>query len=327
MTDQYADYEALRPLGEATHVPDDQLASSSGEPRRQRSGGVDAGYPDDPTEGETECDSCGASIPAGQSKCRFCLTNHLEAADDQDTSTAEQTLLHIIHIVVEASTFYGAVGKGSAAATLLAKGDDDPELDDCKLIYDLDEEPAPQLVDQWPSLPSATRVTSECGNQLLAAARERTAWTETTQSRHDGEHATFLYDETGARFAPKLVLQAFVRMQTTTSGWCQRLRSKNPLTRPIPNSHDASAQTELTSSVESVIGRLSIDSASSRLSPMTSGPGSQCGAVSGAARHATGPNPKPVSKDDVKLTNNPGLGSELLVNRSQLATTRRYLTC
>ena len=34
MTDQYADYEALRPLGEATHVPDDQLASSSGEPRR-----------------------------------------------------------------------------------------------------------------------------------------------------------------------------------------------------------------------------------------------------------------------------------------------------
>jgi hypothetical protein len=198
MTDQYADYKALRPLGEATHVPDDQLASSSGEPRRQRSGGVDAGYPDDPTAGETECDSCGTSIPAGQSKCRFCLTNHLEAADDQNTLTAERTLLHIIHIVVEASTFYGAVGKGSAAATLLAKADDDPVVDDCKLIYDLDEEPAPQLVDQWPSLPSATRVTSECGNQLLAAARERTAWTETTQSCHDGEHTTFLYEETGS---------------------------------------------------------------------------------------------------------------------------------
>ena len=198
MTDQYADYEALRPLGEATHVPDDQLTSNSGEPRRQRSGGVDAGYPDGPTADATECDSCGASIPAGQSKCRFCLTNHLEGADDQDTSTAECTLLHVVQLLVEASTFYGAVAKGSAAATLLAKGDDDPELDDCKLIYDLGEEPAPQLVDQWPSLPSATRVTSECGNQLLAAARERTAWTETTQSRHDGEHATFLYDETGS---------------------------------------------------------------------------------------------------------------------------------
>lgn len=198
MTDQYADYEALRPLGEATHVPDDQLASSSGELRRQRSGGVDAGYPDDPTAAATECDSCGASIPAGQSKCRFCLTNHLEAADEQGTSNAERTLLHVIQLLVEASTFYGAVAKGSAAATLLARADDDPVVDDCKLIYDLDEEPAPQLVDQWPSLPSATRVTSECGNQLLAAARERTAWTETTQPRHDGEHTTFLYEETGS---------------------------------------------------------------------------------------------------------------------------------
>jgi len=203
MTDQYADYEALRPLGEATHVPDDQLASSSGEPRRQRSGGVDTDYPDDPTADETECDSCGASIPAGQSKCRFCLTNHLEAADGQDTSTAETTLLHVIHIIVEASTFYGAVGKGSAAATLLAKADDDPGVDDCKLIYDLDEEPAPQLVDQWPLLPSATRVTSECGTQLLASARNQTSPTETTQSRHDGEHATFLYDETGSAVRTK----------------------------------------------------------------------------------------------------------------------------
>ncbi|WP_115864279.1 biosurfactant protein 1 [Halorussus litoreus] len=198
MTNQYADYEALRPLGEATHVPDDQLASSSGQPRRQRSGGVDTDYPDGPTADESECASCGASIPTDQSKCRFCLTNHLEGADDQDTSTAETTHRHVIQLLVEASTFYGAVGKGSAAATLLAKGDDDPVVDDCKLIYDLDEEPAPQLVDQWTSFPSATRITSECGNQLLAAARERTAWTETTQSRHDGEHATFLYDETGS---------------------------------------------------------------------------------------------------------------------------------
>ena len=107
----------------------------------------------------------------------------------------------------------------------------------------------------------------------------------------------------GARFAPKLVLQAYVRTQTTTSGWCQRLRSRNPLTRPIPNSHDASAQTELTSSVGSVIGKLSIDSTNSRLSPTTSGPGSPCGSVSGADHSAMDPNPKPVSRDGVSLTN------------------------
>ena len=69
MTDRCADYEALRPIGEATHVPDDQL-TNGGEPRRQRTGDVDAGYPNDPTAAATECESCRASIPTGQSKCR-----------------------------------------------------------------------------------------------------------------------------------------------------------------------------------------------------------------------------------------------------------------
>jgi ribosomal protein S14 len=199
MTDQYADYEELRPLGEATHVPAEQLASSSGEPRRQQSGSVDAGYPDDPTAAATECESCGASIHAGQSKCRFCLTNHLDAATDgQDTPDAECDILHVVQMLVEASTFYGAIAKGSAAASLLAKSESDPAVDDCQLIYDLEEEPATQFADRWPSLPSAARITSEGGAQLLAAARERTAWRGPTQSPHDGEHATFLYDETGS---------------------------------------------------------------------------------------------------------------------------------
>jgi len=197
MSDQYADYEALRPIGESTHVPDDQL-TSGGEPRRQRSGGVDAGYPDELTPSNAECESCGASIPAGQTKCRFCLTNYLDAADDQESSDAERTLLHVVQLLVEATTFYGAVAKGSAATSLLANSDSDPAVDDCQLIYDLDEAPARQLADQWPSLPSAVRITSDCGFQLLATARNRTPWTETTQSRHVDEHATFLYDETGS---------------------------------------------------------------------------------------------------------------------------------
>ena len=64
MTDQYADYEILRPLGEATHFSDDHL-TSGGEPRRQRSGGVDAGYPDDPTAAAPECGSCEHRFPLG----------------------------------------------------------------------------------------------------------------------------------------------------------------------------------------------------------------------------------------------------------------------
>jgi len=200
MTGRYSDYEELRPLGEATQIPDEKRSrSSDGEPRRQRMSGVDAGYPDDTTASVAECASCGASIPAGQTKCRFCLSNHLDAAtDDQDTPDSECDLLHVIHALVESRTFYGAVAKGSAAATLLANSESDPAVDDCQLIYDLDEDPAAQLGDQWPSLPSAVRVASESGSQLLAAVRERMTWRDTTQSRHDGEHATFLYDETGS---------------------------------------------------------------------------------------------------------------------------------
>jgi hypothetical protein len=61
MTGRYSDYEALRPIGEATHVLDDQLTSGS-KPRRQRSESIDADYPDDPTTAATECESCGASM-------------------------------------------------------------------------------------------------------------------------------------------------------------------------------------------------------------------------------------------------------------------------
>jgi len=200
MTGQYSDYEELRPLGEATHIPDDELANcTDGEPRRQRIGEAHAGYPDDTTVTAAECASCGTSIPAGQTKCRFCLTNHLDAlTDDQDTPDSECNLHHIIHVLVESRTFYGAVAKGSAAASLLAKSDSAPAVDDCQLIDDLDEEPAAQLAAQWPSLSSAARVTSERGEQLLETARERTTWGVRSQSPHDGEHVTFLYDESGS---------------------------------------------------------------------------------------------------------------------------------
>jgi hypothetical protein len=103
----------------------------------------------------------------------------------------------VVHLLVEASTFYAAVEKGAAAAMLVTKADRDPAVDDCQLIYDLDTKPAAQLTDRWPSLPEAVRVTSESGEQLLAAARERTGQTELTQSQREGAHTTFLYDEGG----------------------------------------------------------------------------------------------------------------------------------
>jgi hypothetical protein len=196
MTDPYADYEALRPLGEATHVPDDQLASS-GEPRWQRSGSVDTGYPDDPTAAAPECGSCGASIPAGQSKCRFCLTNHLGNEAIGTDETVDPTLLGIIHLVVESTTFYGAVAKGGAAATLLTSNDAEPAVDDYTLCYDLDDPPARQLADRCPSLPDAVQRDSAEGEQLLVAARDRTRWHGQEAVEYQQQAPAQLYDQRG----------------------------------------------------------------------------------------------------------------------------------
>ena len=67
------------------------------------------------------------------------------------------TFLGIVHPVVESTTFYGAIAKGSAAANLPSVNEAELAVDDYTLIYNLDEAPARQLTEQWPSLPDAVR--------------------------------------------------------------------------------------------------------------------------------------------------------------------------
>lgn len=54
-----------------------------------------------------------------------------------------------------------------ATYSLLAKSSSELAIEDCQLIYDPGEEPAAQLADQWPSLPSAAESTSELGEQRV----------------------------------------------------------------------------------------------------------------------------------------------------------------
>ncbi|AGB33791.1 hypothetical protein Natpe_4068 (plasmid) [Natrinema pellirubrum DSM 15624] len=199
MTDRDSDFEKLRPTGEASHIPDERLREcTEGEPNRQRVATATTGYPDTPTETDTECRSCGAPIPAGQTKCLFCLTNHLEDSPSETNAPAtEWTLLGVVHMLVESSTFYGAVAKGAAAATLLASSAAESTVDDCTITYDLEDEPAAQLTDRWPVLPAAVRISSTDGEQLLAAAHDRTAWTDQSAVDSDCEPTTYLYDESG----------------------------------------------------------------------------------------------------------------------------------
>jgi len=236
MNGRQSDFEELRPLGEANHVPDDQL---TGRGNAGRAGDNEEGlesYPDRTRSTRSECSSCGASIPVNRTKCRFCLSNHLdETSDDSRPPDTEWTLLHVVHLLVEASTFYAAVAKGAAAATFLAKTDRDPAVDDCHLIYDLDARPAAQLTDRWPSLPEAVRVTSESGEQLLTAARERTGHRQSRRSRGvRGRTQRSSTRREGTAFVMKIGLQTYWRTPKTTPGWCQGLHSSAPSTTITP---------------------------------------------------------------------------------------------
>jgi len=205
MTDRDSDFEELRPTGEASHIPDETLSEDDdGEPDRQRIATATAGYPDTPAETDTECRSCCAPIPADRTKCLFCLTNHLEdPSSETDAPATEWTLLGVVHMLVESSTFYGAVAKGAAAATLLALSATEQAVDDCTIIYDLEDEPAAQLTDRWPVLPAAAQIESADGEQLLAAARDRTAWTDQSAVGSDCEPTTYFYDEGGSGIRDK----------------------------------------------------------------------------------------------------------------------------
>jgi hypothetical protein len=198
MHNRYSDFEKLRPTGEASHVPDMRLDDGcEGAPRRQRVATSAGGYPDAPTVTDGECRSCGASVPDGQTKCRFCLTNHLESDATSTNETASTTCLGIVHLVVESTTFYGAVAKGGAAATLLAANEAEPAVDASTLIYDLDAAPARQLAEHWPALPDAVPVAAAEGARHLSAARDRAGWHGQEASERQEQAPTRLYDQRG----------------------------------------------------------------------------------------------------------------------------------
>jgi len=198
MNGRYSDFEELRPTGEASHIPDTRLDDGcEGDSRRQRIATNSGGYPDAPTVTDGECRSCGTSVPDGQTKCRFCLTNHLGSDATSTNETASTTFLGIVHLIVESTTFYGAVAKGGAAANLLSANEAEPAVDDYTLIYDLDEAPARQLVEQWPSLPDAVQVASAEGERLLSAARDRAGWHGQGASERQKQAPTRLYDQRG----------------------------------------------------------------------------------------------------------------------------------
>ena len=162
MDQRELDRHELRPLGEALTGVDPALEEKRD--RNLRTGRVRYGSGElEERKSGSDCRSCGASIPSNRTKCQFCLSKHIEPVDEDAPRSAE-VLLGIVFIITSARTYYEAVAKGAAACRKLVT--DEGPIDGYQLVYDIDD-PAPQLVKPWSSLPSAAPLDSEPGHQLL----------------------------------------------------------------------------------------------------------------------------------------------------------------
>jgi len=134
--------------------------------------------PDAPTVTDGECRSCGASVPDGQTKCRFCLTNHLgSGATSTNNETASTTFLGIVHLIVESTTFYGAVAKVVPRRTFSPPTRRSRPSTTTPLIYDPTRRAGAPAGRAMVS-PTRYRCRPEEGEQLLSAARDGAGWHE-----------------------------------------------------------------------------------------------------------------------------------------------------
>jgi len=137
------------------------------------------------------------------------------------------------------------------------------------------------------SLPEAVRATSESGEQLLAAVRERTGQPESTQSWNVGANTTFLYDEGGRNVREGDQLTGLLE-SAEDDVW---LVPAIALQRSVDDEHSEDRHPSVppghTLSVASAVERLSINSRNSSLSQMMSGLVSRCGSARCVSRLVT----------------------------------------
>ncbi|QRV17464.1 hypothetical protein JMJ58_21150 (plasmid) [Haloterrigena salifodinae] len=164
MDQQRPDHRELRPFGEDSSVIDPELEGKYEDAHRiEPSSAGNSIQATQKPKTKSNCRSCGVSIPSNRSKCLFCLTERIEPPDETTAASAEN-LLSVIFITVTARTHHEAIAKGTAGCRKLVS--DDGPIDGYQLVDDIDE-PAPQLVDRWASLPSAASLDSEAGEQFL----------------------------------------------------------------------------------------------------------------------------------------------------------------
>ena len=160
------------------------------------------------------------SIPAGRTKRRFRLSNHVDPLDIDDDSDDETSLLHVVHMVVPASSRYAAIVKGSTAAR--SSSGTTGRITAPDLVARPDDEPAQQLANQWRggALPAMTQTSAETGQQLPATPVRRRPGMGADRPRGNrtDERTPFLYDEAGHGIEPDDQLTELLENPETTCG-------------------------------------------------------------------------------------------------------------
>jgi hypothetical protein len=122
-------------------------------------------------------------------------------SQDVDRSTAKDQedwkLEKVVLVALPEATDFLAAAKAASQLTLRKRGDKSERLprqsQPYRFVYDLPEEPAKTLTDEWGDLPDVAVADGEIGGNLLETAIEKT-WGNDTQVDPDESH---LYDSNG----------------------------------------------------------------------------------------------------------------------------------
>jgi RNase P subunit RPR2 len=144
--------------------------------------------------GNNLCIDCGIPLSASDTRCELCRRRSIDSnKQNRVRSIRNWEFCRVVFAVIEASSKWEAVAKGSAAFGQLVNREEG-RIDSCQLIHDFETEPSTFLTSRWGSLPGAVKVSSDTGERLLNCVRRRIK--RDTNERVD-DSITYLYTEAG----------------------------------------------------------------------------------------------------------------------------------
>jgi len=126
----------------------------------------------------------------------LCLTNHLESDAASTNESASTTFLGIIHLIVESTTFYGAVAKGAPRRTSSLPTRRSPPSTTTRSSTTSTRRRRASWPSNGPHFPTRYRCRQR-RERAFSAARDRTGWHGQEASERQEQAPTRLYDQRG----------------------------------------------------------------------------------------------------------------------------------